>query len=186
MLDNQVVPLLLPTHLQYDFLRSCMDKDREYKRSLDSNDLNDSASTSFSMAKGEDFDNKRENHSAMKMNAEIVRRIVVSQPHHKHHKNKASVGSIQPSSATSGTRGSPSNCPCCRSRHATGSPVSVRSCTKFKSLSAKDRYDFAAKTGLCKTCFEPKNTAGHPSTGCNKDWKCRTCGKSNHNDLLCF
>ena len=71
-----------------------MDKDREYKRSLDSNDLNDSASTSFSMAKGEDVDNKRENHSAMKMNAEIVRRIVVSQPHHKHHKIKASVGSI--------------------------------------------------------------------------------------------
>ena len=94
MLDNQVVPLLLPTHLQYDFIRSCMDKDREYKRSLDSNDLNDSASTSFPMAKGEDFENKREDHSAMKMNAEIVRRIVVSQPHHKHHKIKASVGSI--------------------------------------------------------------------------------------------
>ena len=82
-LRDKLVPLLLPTHLQYDFLRSCMDKEREYKRSLDSDDLNDSASTSFSMAKGEDFENKRRDHfvSAMKMNAEIVRRIVVCQPH---------------------------------------------------------------------------------------------------------
>ena len=64
--------------------------------------------------------------------------------------------------------------------------MSVRSCTKFKSLSAKDRYDLAAKAGLCKICLESKNTAGHPSKGCNKDWKCRACGKSTHNDLLCF
>ena len=173
---DKLVPLLLPTHLQCDFLSQQMAQERKWKADHDGDLLNDSASTTFSLAQGDELEEKRRDNfvSSMKIYAEIIRRIVATQPSFKPNKNKCLVSSITPSKV----------CPVCNQTHSNGGQ-SLRNCSKFKAMGKNDRFKITGTHKFCKTCLEPRDDGKH-ANGCPKGWTCRACNKSGHHDMLCF
>ena len=69
------------------------------------------------------------------------------------------------------------SCACCKSNDHPNT-----NCDVFKGFKPKERHAAIKSIKACFLCF-----GAHRTTACpRKDRKCGVCGKSNHNDLLCF
>ena len=187
---EKLINILLTRNLQHDFLKDNIAQEKKWKEeSAVTDELDDGvasvASTSFSVAQGEEFEVRRRESfvSAMKVYCEMVRRIVTTSttkdPVKKPFQRKSPI-------AVNASYAKDKSCPACNSSHHTGK--SMANCQKFRAMSAQERFDFATTNNICKRCLFPRSDGKH-AKGCQR-WtddpnkKCKICERRGHCDLL--
>ena len=180
---EKLVPLLLPNHLQCDFLAEQIKQEKEWKRDQQTSDVVDSASTTFSIAKGEEYDDRRRENfvAAMKVYGEIMRKCVATsiennRPNLK--KNNTGVNIVDQRSRF---------CPACNSQHSSSSgngysPLS--NCMKFKSMPVKERYNLVVQHKYCKRCLYSKEECNNTCRNDRRFHDCKVCQRPSHHELL--
>ena len=193
---EKLVTLLLPNNLQCDFLANQIKQEREWK-SENSGDVDDGASisTTFSVAQGEEFEERRRKFfvSSMKVYLEIMRKVATtnggettsSTPVKKKNpkKNKIGMNTISHQSRL---------CPACSAPHHNldGDQVQTMSaCRKFKAMPIEDRYKLCVNNNICKRCLASTSDGNH-SNGCKvskmSNQQCSKCNSKTHHELLCL
>ena len=187
---EKLVSLLLPNNLECDFLASQIKQEREWKKELTEED-DDSASTTFSLAKGDQFEDQRRDNfvSSMKVYLEIIRRVATSTERptspgkRNSRKNNSGVNAFPP-------RGK--QCPACNGpQHSmNGNPVhSLSACPKFRSMPVEDRYNYCVNHKYCKRCLCNSKDGKH-AKGCQKSkdkgQRCKKCNAPTHHELICL
>ena len=189
---EKLVSLLLPNHLECDFLASQIKQEKEWKKELIADD-DDGASTSFSVAKGDEYEERRRDNyvSSMKVYLEIMRKVVATNggetttsPSKKNfRKNRVGVNAMPQRSRP---------CPACGSSHhvLNGNQVqSLSACNKFKSMPVEERFKLCGDNHICKRCLCSTKDGNH-ANGCKKskeeNQRCKKCHVSTHHELLCL
>ena len=184
---EKLVALLLPQNLQCDFLSDQIKQEHDWKKETTNADDDDTSST-FSLAKGEDYEDKRRAMfvKSMRVYSEIMRKLVATNhdgQQKSQRKNNTGANNITP-------RDKP--CPACDSYHygKNGSPSkSLASCPKFRDMPVLDRYHIVTQANYCKKCLSRTDDGQH-TKGCKKSEeqkrKCRQCNSVTHHEMLHF
>ena len=182
---EKLVFILLPKYLQFDFLKEQIMQEKAWKNQESANiEVDDNASTTFSLAKGEEYEDKRRAHfvDQMKVYSEIIRRIVMtntvtSKKEKNQRRNICSVNNTSPHDKS---------CPACGSSECggDGNPVeSLADCDDFRAMPVKERYELICNLSFCKKCLSNKADA-HVNGNCKlQHRRCSTC-QSSHHELI--
>ena len=182
---EKLVFILLPTYLQFDFLKEQIMQEKAWKNQESANiEVDDNASTTFSLAKGEEYEDKRRTHfvDQMKVYSEIIRRLVMtntetSKKEKNQRRNNCSVNNTSPHDKS---------CPACGSSECggDGNPVeSLADCDDFRAMPVEERYELICNLGFCKKCLSNKADV-HINGNCKQQHRrCSTC-QSSHHELI--
>ena len=182
---EKLVFILLPKYLQFDFLKEQIMQEKAWKNQESANiEVDDNASTTFSLAKGEEYEDKRRAHfvDQMKVYSEIIRRIVMtntvtSKKEKNQRRNICSVNNTSPHDRS---------CPACGSSECggDGNPVeSLADCDNFRAMPVSERYELICNLRFCKKCLSNKADV-HINGNCKQqNRRCSTC-QSSHHELI--
>ena len=185
---EKLVDILLPSGLRDDFLMLQLNQESQWKEDelKESIEDDDDASTTFSLAQGEEFEEKRRDHFVKRMKAysEIVRRRVATMTPKKNENNQK-----KNQTPLNNTSQRDHQCPACNTSQCGrfGKPAkSLAFCGKFKAMPVKERFDLVNKLKFCKKCIADKSS--HDGEKCRyrvqTDGKCTICNRESHHELL--